>query len=241
MISSPTIPGEPRTVDLATLYPPRSHWRHHIQHLLSRNIEAVLQENRPEGDNLTAVDFGCGKMPYRTIIERFVTRYIGADLSGDPEPEIPITPEGRVELPNGAANLVLSFQVLEHVEDPRAYLREAWRLLKTDGRLVLSTHGVWWYHPHPLDLWRWTGEGLRRTVEQAGFEIVDFRGLMGLAATGMHLVQDGAYRRVPRWLRPAFFFGMQQLVRLFDGLSNDEQRQLNASVFLLAARRTGTA
>jgi hypothetical protein len=30
------------------------------------------------------------------------------------------------------------------------------------GRVLASTHGVYIYHPTPLDLWRWTHAGLER-------------------------------------------------------------------------------
>ena len=34
--------------------------------------------------------------------------------------------------------------------------------------MLLSTHGARFYHPHPGDYRRWTGEGLRREIEAPG-------------------------------------------------------------------------
>src|SRR5205823_2015302 len=80
-------------------------------------------------------------------------------------------------------------------------LSECLRVLRPGGRMLLSTHGVFPYHPDPVDLWRWTCEGLRREVEQVGFEVVRFEGVIGMAATGLQLLQDSiSYRMSDRWI-----------------------------------------
>ena len=47
------------------------------------------------------------------------------------------------------------------------------------GRLILTTHGIFVYHPDPQDNWRSTSEGLRRLVEKHGYQVVEMRGLVG--------------------------------------------------------------
>ena len=135
------------------------------------------------------------------------------------------------------SDVVLSTQVLEHVEDPRTYLEECFRVLRPGGQLLLSTHGFMVYHPDPVDYWRWTGAGLRRAVEQAGFRIERFEGIMGLAATGLQFVQDALWWKLPRPLRAPFGVVMQGLVALADRLDNAEARRANALVFALVAVR----
>lgn len=112
------------------------------------------------------LDFGCGGMPYRPL---FHHTYHGADLAGNPKRDITLTEDFR--LPPGIHNydLVLSTQVLEHVEDPLLYLSECYRALRPGGALVLTTHGLFEDHPCPTDYWRWTAAGLNKLVEQAGF------------------------------------------------------------------------
>ena len=64
--------------------------------------------------------------------------------------------------------------------------------------MLLSTHGIMVFHPDPVDYWRWTCDGLQRAVREAGFEIVRFEGIVGLAATGLQLFQDARHTGVPR-------------------------------------------
>jgi SAM-dependent methyltransferase len=66
---------------------------------------------------------------------------------------------------------VLSTQVLEHVNCHNRYLLEANRLLKPGGILILSTHGSFYDHGCPWDFRRWTAEGLKLDIENAGFRV----------------------------------------------------------------------
>jgi SAM-dependent methyltransferase len=136
----------------------------------------VLREMRPAIEKFAAqvakpgqgaVDFGCGSQPYRSIFESHEVIYRGADFGGD---DIVIEDSGRIAVADSSADLVLSFQVLEHVRDVSRYLSEAHRILRDDGWLILSTHGTWLYHPHPEDHRRWTRQGLLAELAAYGFE-----------------------------------------------------------------------
>jgi SAM-dependent methyltransferase len=115
------------------------------------------------------LDFGCGERPYESWFVGAGADYLGADLGGGHE--VAIGADGRLGAGDASADLVASFQVLEHVWDVPRYLSEAHRVLAPSGLLLLSTHGAWLYHPHPGDYRRWTGEGLKREVEAGGFTL----------------------------------------------------------------------
>ncbi|HVN00080.1 MAG TPA: class I SAM-dependent methyltransferase [Caulobacteraceae bacterium] len=123
------------------------------------------------------IDYGCGSMPYRPLFEAAGCRYLGADVDG--APEVAIDAAGRMAVDDASADLVVSFQVLEHVRDLAPYFAEVRRVLKPDGRLVLSTHGTWLYHPHPEDHRRWTRQGLTHEIEAMGFVVEDCRPVLG--------------------------------------------------------------
>ena len=222
-----------RPTDLRT--PDRRHRLSYIIEALPAGLEALAPELRvpPQG---RVLDYGCADQPYRRFFPPSVT-YLGADLPGNPQAHVQIAPDGTVPVEDESVDAVLSTQVLEHVTDPRVYLDECYRVLRPGGRLLLSTHGIMVWHPDPVDLWRWTGEGLRRQVTEAGLEVVRFEGIMGLAATGLQLFQDAVLARTPRRLQAGLIFGMQSLARVFDRAQSDESRRLNALVFALVARK----
>jgi hypothetical protein len=103
--------------------------------------------------------------------------------------------------------------------------------------MLLSTHGLMVYHPDPDDYWRWTGAGLQRAVQDAGFRVVRFEGIMGLAATALQLLQDGIYWRLPVLVRPLLALVLQTLAKLADRFDSDEARASNALVYALVAER----
>lgn len=221
------------------LYPPRRSDRFYILSLLRDTMESIAGDGYiAKREGLVLVDLGCGTMPYRPIFERYVSEYIGVDLPGNQAANFHADLNGIAGLSDGFADIVLSTQVLEHMEQPLIYLRESYRLLKPNGLLILSTHGYWIYHPNPRDLWRWTADGLRSVVEGVSFRILDFQGLMGLAPTAVQLLQDACLPRIPRFVRPSFSWFMQTAAILLDKLHSPSERAREACVFVVVARKT---
>lgn len=56
---------------------------------------------------------------------------------------------------------VISDQILEHLEDPFQAVQESHRVLKTGALAVHTSCMINYYHPCPVDLWRFTTDGLR--------------------------------------------------------------------------------
>lgn len=59
---------------------------------------------------------------------------------------------------------VYMMEVLEHVLEPMAALAEIERVLKSGGRLVMSTPFVFGIHEEPWDFWRFTRHGLEHLL-----------------------------------------------------------------------------
>ncbi|MEZ4821725.1 MAG: class I SAM-dependent methyltransferase [Ignavibacteria bacterium] len=104
----------------------------------------------------------------------FKESYTGIDVGENAHADVIIDPDGRIPFQDGEFDVVLSSQVLEHVEDSDNYLSECRRVLKPGGLLILSTHGTWQFHSHPVDIQRWTSMGLKRLITKAGFNLTGF-------------------------------------------------------------------
>jgi SAM-dependent methyltransferase len=215
-------------------------WDHqaYILRSLADAIERALVEVCPQGAQV--IDLGCGDRPYDSLLAARGARTIACDLDGPCD--VRIEPGKPVPLEAGAADLVVSFQVLEHVWDLGWYLGECRRLLKPSGRLLLSTHGTWLYHPHPTDFRRWTRDGLERELSGGGFAVERVQGLVGPLAWSTQFRLLGVrevLRRVPlvgdALVAPLATL-MNLRMRAEDALTPPAIRDANACVYLTISR-----
>lgn len=206
---------------------------------LSIEVASIAAEIAHPG--VVAVDFGCGDQPYRTLFEQRGAEYRGADLGQ--AAQIVIRPNGHVDAPNACADVVLSFQVLEHVRDLDTYLSEAKRLLRRGGELILSTHGTWLYHPHPEDHRRWTRMGLVNELESRGWRVDSCTAVVGPLAWTTLIRLTGycfALRKLPLVGNVAaalLALVMNLRAAAEDRLTPSAIRDDNACVYLVRAHR----
>lgn len=229
--------AEQRTVDRGNRTAPKCSNRIHcsLVILLDRLTYLLESDLLPAGESL--LDLGCGNKPYESLFRRKFATYVGADLAGNKDADLLIDSDGRVQCANNTFDCVLSSQVLEHVTSPQLYLREARRVLKRGGSLVLSTHGIWPYHPDPTDFWRWTVEGVQTEIQRAGFEILSVQGVMGLETAALQLWQDSTSDRLPTFIRRPYIWFFQTCINLIERrrrtrLCND------AMIFVILARKS---
>lgn len=124
-------------------------------------------------ERIKLADYGCGTKPYVSIFADEKIEYLGIDLAWNPHAETIVGSDSVIQYPDSQIDVVLSAQVLEHVEDPEGYLREAHRILKPNGSFFSLPTVIGC--TTPTDYWRWTSTGLRQIVERNGFEVVAFR------------------------------------------------------------------
>lgn len=217
------------------LYPGLSSRNYWVLSQLRMCYVEVIAKHLNLCDSHKLVDYGCGNMPYRPLFPGAI--YIGADFPGNDLADLMILEDGTLELEDESCDIVLSSQVLEHVQNVDLYLAEARRVLTQDGLLLLSTHGMWKYHPDPCDFWRWTCAGLKHVVTESGFEIIHFQGVLGPEATALQLWQDAVAPRVPGSVRGMFYRYAQWRIRRADQRCTDTIRDKDACVYIVVAKK----
>ncbi|MFC1584243.1 class I SAM-dependent methyltransferase [Fibrobacterota bacterium] len=120
------------------------------------------------------LDIGCGDKPYRDLFE--ARRYIGGDWPDSPHASegIDVFMDASI-LPfkSSSFHTVIFTEVLEHLADPHRALREISRVMKSDGKVILSVPFVHWIHESPHDYYRYTEYGLKRVLEENGLEVIE--------------------------------------------------------------------
>ena len=135
------------------------------------------------------LDVGCGRgvvlgpLADRGLEVHGVEVSAAAARGADPRAEIRIAPDLRTAgYPDAFFDEVMIWHVLEHLQDPRATLIEAHRILKPGGRLIVAVpnfeswqarwSGADWFHLDlPRHLYHFPLTALRRLLVDLGFEL----------------------------------------------------------------------
>ncbi len=121
------------------------------------------------------VDVGCGKKPYKHLFQ--TKKYIGIEVEQEghdhTNEDVDVFYDGiTMPFENATFDSAITSQVLEHVFTPDAFLTEINRVLKPNGKLLLTVPFVWDEHEQPYDYARYSSFGLKSLLEKNGFEIV---------------------------------------------------------------------
>lgn len=123
------------------------------------------------------LDFGCGSKPYESLFAN-ATSYVGVDIkvSGHDHrnSKIDIFYDGKI-LPfaDDHFDSAVCFEVFEHVFNIDELITEIRRVLKPDGKLLISIPFAWDEHEAPYDFARYTSYGIKHILERNKFEVVE--------------------------------------------------------------------
>ncbi|MBN2485928.1 MAG: class I SAM-dependent methyltransferase [Bacteroidales bacterium] len=139
-------------------------------------IQRVAAENFFSGNFL---DIGCGRMPYKNIIEPYVEKYTGVDIENEiyqNELKPDVFWNGSV-LPfeNSTIDSAMLVEVLEHIPETKKVLDEISRVLKENAALLITVPFLWNLHDIPNDEYRFTPYSLKRFLNNSGFSIIDMQ------------------------------------------------------------------
>jgi SAM-dependent methyltransferase len=122
------------------------------------------------------LDFGCGRKPYQSLFTK-VSEYIGLDYNGEghghQNEQIDVFYDGRtIPFENDYFDSIFSSEVFEHVFNLPEILPELCRVLKKNGRILVTCPFVWNEHEVPNDYARYTRFALADMFEKNGFKVL---------------------------------------------------------------------
>jgi hypothetical protein len=158
-------------------YIPRWDGERFIVPLLRRYIESrlgvLVANNRV---NATVLDVGCGRQPFRSLVEASGAEYVSLDAQQNTDGTVDYVAPIDGDLPSGLLSrdpfsLVICTEVLEHVADWNGAFSNLQRL-SAPGTAVLVTCPFFYpLHGEPYDFWRPTIHALSHFAVRYGMRM----------------------------------------------------------------------
>jgi SAM-dependent methyltransferase len=139
-----------------------------------RLFEKIQQYSSELHGNL--LDFGCGAKPYQALFKNS-TGYTGLDFAGEghshENENIDVYYDGiTIPFNNETFDAVFSAEVFEHVFNLEQILPEINRVMKLNGKILITCPFLWPEHEVPIDYARYTQFALKHLFEKNGFTVI---------------------------------------------------------------------
>jgi SAM-dependent methyltransferase len=135
-----------------------------------------LKDNINEFARGVVLDVGCGNKPYENLFDGKIVEYIGCDVVQSDQNKVDVICEATdLKFDSHRFDTVFSTQVMEHVDNPQKMIKESYRVLKSNGRVIFSIPFCWELHEEPYDFYRYSKYGLTIMFEREGFEIIKIK------------------------------------------------------------------
>lgn len=176
---------------------------------IHRMVERAVRARHPGGGTL--VDVGCGSGLLWPHVRPHFARYVGVDVvryDGFPAEGEFIALDldrGDAPLPDGVAHVAAGVETIEHLENPRAFVRMLARLARPGGWVIITTpnqhsllsktrfvlrgeHAAFTDTSYPAHLTALLAVDLRRMAAECGLVDVsiEFSGRGRVPSTGSH-------------------------------------------------------
>ncbi len=153
-----------------------------------RTVYSFLKRTVPAMQG-TVLDVGCGESPYAHLLTAGASYtgidIVSADQFGMTATNDIMTFDGKtLPFSDDYFDHIICTEVIEHVEDPNAFVAELRRVLKSNGTLVATVPFSARVHHEPFDYQRFTPWGLKRLFAEFKEANITARGsdLVSIAA-----------------------------------------------------------
>ena len=136
---------------------------------------------------------------------------------------------------------VLLCEVLEHLENPEKVLSEIFRVLKEDGRLIVTIPFLFPVHADPYDFQRWTAYKLEKVLHAHGFQDVHLRPMGSVFSVifDLFFVTVNSISSKKVFLRRFCFLGLrltQPVFKWLDALFPKLSNKVTTGYFIIAVK-----
>lgn len=177
------------------------------------------------------LDYGSETPEHRRFFDHFIECYVESKTMGEDRESPFVLPYA-----SDSFDTVLSTHTLERVTDPSGYLREAARVLRPEGKIILTVPMIQRQDLKDPCFFRFTKPGFKNLLEGAGFDVVRIDACGGLLAGVAQALLDALAAKgkvYPRW--NAF---LNPLIRKLDSKYRDGDFSI---CWMALARKVGTA
>ncbi len=123
------------------------------------------------------LDMGCGDVPlygaYRDLVQENVCIDWANTLHSNIHLDFVVDLGGKLPFDDASFDTILLTDVLEHLADPAGAMREATRILRSGGKVIIGVPFFYWIHEEPHDYHRYTEFALQRIVQTSGLSVVE--------------------------------------------------------------------
>ncbi|WP_277185535.1 class I SAM-dependent methyltransferase [Caballeronia sp. BR00000012568055] len=148
----------------------------------------LFEENQRFANMIPAgamvLDAGAGDAPYKSLVSHAV--YESADFEKVDKPYAKSTyvcDLADIPVEANRYDFVLFNQVMEHLPEPKAVLKELFRVLKPGGKIIYTAPLFYEEHEQPYDFYRYTQFAIKYLFTEAGFTLERLDWLEGYYGT----------------------------------------------------------
>lgn len=142
-------------------------------------------------------DIACGKNPgYRRILGIAANDTGVTTVDSDPSVHASVVHDmasGPLPFDDGSFNTAILFNCMYAFSEPRIVMKEAYRILASQGTLLVSFPLIFPYTPEPRDFFRFTEESVRILCAEAGFAVTSIQPLGGRFTSAAYLALPFPY------------------------------------------------